>query len=53
MGDFKKARFLIVFLIMPEVLEAFRREFGILNRILNVTVPHVMLNGTRIMSLAG
>ena len=40
-------------LVPPKVLEAVGRQFGVPDRVLNVLVPEVMLQGARVVAIVG
>ncbi len=46
-------KLLRVTLVLPEPIEAIRRKLGVLNRVLNVFVSQVVLNGAGVMTIIG
>ena len=41
-----------IYLISPKVLEPCRRQFRISNRVANIPMPKIILNGARIVAIA-
>jgi hypothetical protein len=39
--------------VLPEILEPIRRHFGVANRVLDILMAHIVLEGSSVMSIVG